>query len=81
MTVHAQTLPVFPANNVPETFFGTVVDDPYRALESDKDPAVSAWMKAQAEHAHRSLEGLQGYAALKARIADGPRIAVRWLAR
>ena len=70
MTAQAQTLPVFPANNVPETFFGTVVDDPYRALENDKDPAVSAWMKAPAEHAHRSLEGLKGYGALKSRIAE-----------
>ena len=82
MTVQAQTLPVFPANNVPETFFGTVVEDPYRALENDKDPAVSAWMKAQAEHAHRSLEGLKGYAPLKARIGapiDGARYAsVSW---
>ena len=35
--VQAQPLPVFPATNVPETFFGTRVDDPYRALENDKD--------------------------------------------
>jgi hypothetical protein len=33
----AQTLPVFPAKNVPETFYGTVVDDPYRALEDTKN--------------------------------------------
>ena len=45
------SLPTFPARNVPETFFGTVVDDPYRDLENVKDPQVAAWMKAQADHA------------------------------
>jgi prolyl oligopeptidase len=66
----AESLPVFPAKNVPEVFFGTSVDDPYRALESDKDPAVAAWMKAHADYAHRTLESLPGYPALKARIAE-----------
>jgi prolyl oligopeptidase len=47
VAAHAESLPVFPAKNVPETFFGTVVDDPYRALENEKDPEVAAWMKAQ----------------------------------
>jgi prolyl oligopeptidase len=65
----AQALPVFPAKNVPETFFGTVVDDPYRALEDTKDGQVGAWMKAQAAHARTTIEGLPGYAALRARIA------------
>jgi prolyl oligopeptidase len=66
----ADGLPVFPAKNVPETYFGTVVDDPYRALENVKDPQVSAWMKAQAEHAHATLQGLKGYPALLARVAE-----------
>ena len=64
------SLPVFPAKNVPETFFGTRVDDPYRALESEKDPEVAAWMKAHADHAKNTLEGLKGYAGLQARIAE-----------
>jgi prolyl oligopeptidase len=63
-------LPVFPAKNVPETFFGTRVDDPYRALESEKDPAVAAWMKAHADHAQKTLESLKGYPALRARLAE-----------
>lgn len=63
-------LPTFPARNVPEVFFGTRVDDPYRALESEKDPEVAAWMKAHADYAHRTLESLPGYAALRARIAE-----------
>jgi prolyl oligopeptidase len=62
--------PDFPAKNVPETFFGTVVDDPYRALENDKEPAVAAWMKAQADYARSTLDGLNGYDALRSRIAE-----------
>jgi prolyl oligopeptidase len=54
----AQPLPVFPAKNVPETFHGTVVDDPYRSLEDVKDPQVSGWMKAHAAHARATIEGL-----------------------
>jgi prolyl oligopeptidase len=66
----AQRLPVFPARNVPETHFGTVVDDPYRALEDVKDPEVAAWMRAHAEHARRTIERLAGYAAIRARVAE-----------
>jgi len=66
----AQTLPVFPAKNVPETFYGTIVDDPYRALEDTKNEQVSSWMKAQAAHARSTLEGLPGYKALRTRIAE-----------
>lgn len=66
----AQPLPVFPAKNVPETYFGTVVDDPYRALENTKDPQVAAWMKAHADRAHATLRGLKGYDALLKRVAE-----------
>src|SRR6476659_6263366 len=66
----APGLPVFPAKNVPETFFGTVVDDPYRALENEKDPAVAAWMKAHSDYARATLDGLEGYAGLKRRITE-----------
>ena len=69
LAAHGQPAP-FPAKNVPEVFFGTTVDDPYRALENEKDPAVAAWMKAQAEHAQRTLAALPGHAALLKRIAD-----------
>ena len=62
--------PNFPARNVPETFFGTRVDDPYRALENEKDPEVAAWMKSQADYARATIEGLKGYPALKARITE-----------
>lgn len=66
----AQALPVFPAQNVPQAFFGTVVDDPYRGLEDTKNPEVAAWMKAHATHARATLEALPGYAALARRIVE-----------
>ena len=59
----AQPLPAFPVDNVAESFHGTVVDDPYRSLEDTKNPQVAAWMKAHAQHARTTLEGLGGYAA------------------
>jgi prolyl oligopeptidase len=66
----AQGLPTFPAKNEPATFFGTQVDDPYRALENVKDPAVDAWMRAHAKNARSTLEGLPGYDALKKRVTE-----------
>lgn len=66
----ADSLPVFPPSDTTDTFFGTVVADPYRALENEKDPQVAAWMRAHADHAQRTLENLPGYAALKARVAE-----------
>ena len=66
----AQPLPVFPPAKVQDTFFSTLVDDPYRALENEKDPAVATWMKAHADRARTALEGLAGYAKLKARITE-----------
>ncbi len=68
---HAQTAPsAFPARNVQETFFGTVVDDPYRALEDSNNPEVAAWAKAQADFARATLDSLPGYERLKKRIAE-----------
>ena len=68
---HAQDAPpAFPANNVQETFFGTVVDDPYRALEDINNPEVAAWAKAQADYARATLDALPGYASLGKRIAQ-----------
>jgi prolyl oligopeptidase len=70
LSASAQSLPAFPPANVADSFFGTVVDDPYRALENTGDPAVQAWMKAQAAHAHGTLRSLSGYARLLDRVAE-----------
>ena len=68
--VHAAQLPVFPPSNTSDTFFGTKVDDPYRALENEKDPAVAAWMKAHSDHAHAVLQTLPGREALVKRMTE-----------
>ena len=62
----AQTsLPTAPIRNVPEVFFGTTVDDPYRDFENTKTPAVAAWMKAHSDHANALLKRISGRAALR----------------
>jgi prolyl oligopeptidase len=67
----AQTPPsAFPPNNVPASFFGTVVDDPYRALEDVANPDVVAWAKANADYARATLDSLPGYKALRTRVAE-----------
>ena len=53
-----------PSKSVTETFFGTAVEDPYRNFENKDDPAVAAWMKAQSDRAHTTLEKIPGRAAL-----------------
>jgi prolyl oligopeptidase len=54
------SLPVAPVRNMPETFFGTTVDDPYRYFEDRKAPEVAAWMKAQSDLAHATLRRIAG---------------------
>jgi prolyl oligopeptidase len=59
---------LFPPGRVADTFFGTRVEDPYRALENTKDPQVAAWMKAQSEYAHAALRRVPGRAGLLAAV-------------
>lgn len=66
----APSLPAYPPGAVRDTYFGTEVADPYRALEDMADAKVTGWMKAHADHARRTLDSLPGYAQLKARIAE-----------
>jgi prolyl oligopeptidase len=61
-------LPTAPVRNVPEVFFGTTVDDPYRDLEDTKSPVTAAWMKAHSDHAHATLARIQGRSALRAAL-------------
>ena len=62
--------PPLPANNVVDTYWNTRVDDPYRFLESTKDPAVQAWMKAQADATEAILARLPVRDELRKRIAE-----------
>ncbi len=63
------TLPTAAVRNVPESFFGTRVDDPYRDFENIKTPAVAAWMKAHSDHAHTLLRNISGRAALREKLS------------
>ena len=56
--------PTAPVRNVTDTYFGTVVDDPYRYFENKADPEVMAWMKAQDVHARAQLARIPGRDAL-----------------
>ena len=60
--------PVAPVRPVTETYFGTPVVDPYRYLEDLKDPAVQAYMKAQAAYTQDVLAKIPGREALLDRI-------------
>ncbi len=64
----ASKLPLAPVRNVPETFFGTTVDDPYRDFENIKAPAVAAWMKAHSNFANATLKRIAGRDALRAKL-------------
>lgn len=66
--VLAKGVPAADVRNVPETFFGTVVNDPYRYLEDTNSPAVKAWMRSQGERARQTLARLPGRPALLARL-------------
>jgi prolyl oligopeptidase len=60
----AKTVPVT------DTYFGTVVADPYRWLEDGSDPAVKAWAAAETKLALDYIEGRPSYAGYKARITE-----------
>ena len=62
--------PAAPVKPVVETYHGTQVTDPYRYMEEFKDPAVQAWVKAQADHADRVLHSLPGREKLLQRIDE-----------
>ncbi len=58
----------FPSHDVPETFFGTVVHDPYRALEDTQAPATQAWMRAEADYTRAVLDRIPGRQAMLERL-------------
>ena len=59
-----------PARNVVDTYWNTPVDDPYRFLENTQDPAVQAWMKAQADATQAILAKLPARQALLTRLQE-----------
>jgi prolyl oligopeptidase len=59
-----------PGENVAQTFFGTVVDDPWRHLEQVSNPDVAAWMREQSARTRSALDALPGRAQLLARLGE-----------
>src|SRR4030095_8760769 len=55
---------------VTDRYFGTDLVDPYRWLEDLKSPEVAAWMKAQNDYTHSTLDRIPGRERLRARIAQ-----------
>ena len=60
--------PVAPVKPVVDDFFGIKIADPYRYMESQDDPEVQAWMKAQDAFTRSILEEIPGRNQLFARI-------------
>ena len=69
--VHPQSPPpATPHREVADTYFGTVVIDPYRWMEAPtpSNPQFRAFLEAQNKHARAVLDRIPGRAALAARI-------------
>ncbi len=67
--VHAaEAPPVAPVKPVTDTYHGVEIVDPYRWLEDLKSSETQAWIKAQAEHADRTLQALPGRQAIFDRL-------------
>ncbi len=64
------TPPVAAVRPVNDDYHGTVVADPYRYLENLQDPAVAAFMKAQADYTRYELDRIPGRADLLKRITE-----------
>lgn len=57
-----------PVKPVIDTYFGEKVEDPYRYMEDQKDSAVVAWMKAQADYTPALLDSMPGRKAFIAQM-------------
>jgi len=66
----AATPPVADVRNVPETFHGTKIDDPYRWLEDTKSKAVQTWLRGQGDAARSVLDRIDGRDAIAKRLAE-----------
>lgn len=62
--------PAAPIKTVTETHYGQAIADDYRYMEQFTDPAVQAWVRAQANAAEQTLQSLNGRAALLKRIDE-----------
>ena len=54
------TPPAAPSEPVTDEYYGTKVVDPYRWMESGKDPRWMPWLKAQADHSRTVFDSMPG---------------------
>lgn len=66
----AQAPPTLQRKSAVDIYHGQKIEDPYRYLEDFKNPEVQAWVKAQAEHAKKSLHALPGREKLLAQLLE-----------
>ncbi|HLI18975.1 MAG TPA: prolyl oligopeptidase family serine peptidase [Rhodanobacteraceae bacterium] len=62
--------PITPKHDVTETFFGTVVHDPYRWLEDANAPAVKQWIAAQNAYTEKVMDGFPDAKAIAKRVGE-----------
>jgi prolyl oligopeptidase len=68
MAQNAIKYPVTNKGNVQDTYFGTVVNDPYRWLEDDRSTETENWVKAQNEVTYNYLDQIPYRQDLKDRL-------------
>ncbi|HVU80379.1 MAG TPA: prolyl oligopeptidase family serine peptidase [Rhodanobacteraceae bacterium] len=57
-------------HDVTETFFGSVVHDPYRWLEDADAPAVKQWITAQNTYTEKVMDGFKDAKAIAKRVGE-----------
>lgn len=62
--------PVAPIGTVVDEYYGTKVNDPYRALENQESDEVQRWMRGQANWARRTLDAIPGRNRMLERIIE-----------
>ena len=62
--------PPTPKHDVTDTYFGTMVHDPYRWLEDADAPAVKRWIAAQNAYTEKVMEGFPDAKAIARRVGE-----------
>ncbi|MGH8147733.1 MAG: prolyl oligopeptidase family serine peptidase [Rhodanobacteraceae bacterium] len=62
--------PATPKHDVTDSYFGTVVHDPYRWLEDANAPVVKRWIAAQNTYTENTMEGFADAKAIAKRVGE-----------